>query len=157
LSLGDLVTHFLEALRTAILARSNLVSDLAPDASRDLRSVVAVPANALGAQRFVTLDAFRRAGFAPVAMLNEPSAAGFEYTHRHRDTLTSRRDHVVVYDLGGGTFDASLVRMRGRMHDVLATAGVNQLGGDDFDDLLVDLVLARLGLTRPALAPHAVE
>jgi molecular chaperone DnaK (HSP70) len=119
--------------------------------------VIAVPANAHGGQRFVTLDAFRRAGFAPIAMLNEPSAAGFEYTHRHRDTLTSRRDHVVVYDLGGGTFDASLVRMHGRTHDVLGTAGVNQLGGDDFDDILVDLVLAHLCLPRSALEPRALD
>ena len=47
-------------------------------------------------------------------MLNEPSAAGFEYTHRYRKTLTARREYVVVYDLGGGTFDASLVKMSGR-------------------------------------------
>jgi molecular chaperone DnaK (HSP70) len=90
-------------------------------------------------------------------MLNEPSAAGFEYTHRHRDTLTSRRDHVVVYDLGGGTFDASLVRMRGRSHDVLSTAGVNHLGGDDFDTVLVDLVLARASLTRDAMDARAFD
>jgi molecular chaperone DnaK (HSP70) len=156
LALGDLVTQFLAALKTALLTRSNLPEELIT-ASDPLRSVVAVPANAHAAQRFVTLDAFRRAGFAPLAMLNEPSAAGFEYTHRHRDTLTSRRDHVVVYDLGGGTFDASLVRMRGRAHDVLGTAGVNQLGGDDFDDVLVDLVLARLAIPRASLEPHRLE
>ncbi len=66
-----------------------------------LRAAVAVPANAHSAQRLITLDAFRRAGFDSVAMLNEPSAAGFEYTHRHRDTLSSKRDVVGVYDLGG--------------------------------------------------------
>jgi molecular chaperone DnaK (HSP70) len=64
---------------------------------------------------------------------------------------------VVVYDLGGGTFDASLVRMRGRTHEVMATAGVNQLGGDDFDDVLLDLVLARAQLTRSALDARALE
>jgi molecular chaperone DnaK (HSP70) len=149
---GELVTRFLAATREALVSRSNLESLSEDDA---LRSVVAVPANASGAQRFVTLDAFRRAGFGPVAMLNEPSAAGFEYTHRHRDTLTSRRDHVVVYDLGGGTFDASLVRMRGKSHEVMATAGENQLGGDDFDAVLVDLVLARARLSREGLDAHA--
>jgi len=71
--------------------------------------------------------------------------------------LTAKRDHVVVYDLGGGTFDASLVRMRGNRHEVLATAGVNQLGGDDFDDVLVGLVCAGAKLTREALAPRALE
>jgi molecular chaperone DnaK (HSP70) len=168
IAIDDLVTRFLVATKEAVLTRSNLPTAdakatkgkkaaAAKVGDDELRSVVAVPANASGAQRFVTLDAFRRAGFNPVAMLNEPSAAGFEFTHRHRDTLTSRRDHVVVYDLGGGTFDASLVRMRGRSHEVLATAGVNQLGGDDFDDVLVDLVLARAGLERSAIDRAALE
>ena len=164
IAIDELVTRFLVATKEAVLTRSNLPAAgpkgkkaKATPADDELRSVVAVPANASGAQRFVTLDAFRRAGFNPIAMLNEPSAAGFEFTHRHRDTLTSRRDHVVVYDLGGGTFDASLVRMRGRSHEVLATAGVNQLGGDDFDDVLVDLVLARAGLQRSAIERSALE
>jgi molecular chaperone DnaK (HSP70) len=160
IAIDDLVTRFLAATKEAVLTRSNLPDELREEsaASDDaIRSVVAVPANASGAQRFVTLDAFRRAGLRPIAMLNEPSAAGFEFTHRHRDTLTSRRDHVVVYDLGGGTFDASLVRMRGRSHEVLATAGVNHLGGDDFDDILVDLVLARAGLARAALDRVALD
>jgi len=169
IAIDELVTRFLVATKEAVLTRSNLPvgngaggkakkgSARASASEEDLRSVVAVPANASGAQRFVTLDAFRRAGFNPIAMLNEPSAAGFEFTHRHRDTLTSRRDHVVVYDLGGGTFDASLVRMRGRSHEVLATAGVNQLGGDDFDDVLVGLVLARAGVSRSALDRGALD
>ncbi|HSO38297.1 MAG TPA: Hsp70 family protein [Labilithrix sp.] len=157
MAIDELVTRFLVALKDAILTRSNLAEDLRSEDEEPLRAVVAVPANASGAQRFVTLDAFRRAGFAPLAMLNEPSAAGFEYTHRHRDTLTSRRDHVVVYDLGGGTFDASLVRMRGRAHEVMATAGVNQLGGDDFDEVLLDLVLARAALSRSALDARSLE
>ncbi len=161
LPLGDVVARFLESLRDALARSSNLReargAKKKSEARDAMRAVVAVPANAFGAQRFVTLDAFRRAGFAPAAMLNEPSAAGFEYTHRHRDTLTSKRDHVVVYDLGGGTFDASLVRMQGVKHDVLATAGVNRLGGDDFDAVLVDLVLARAGARRGDLAPHALE
>ena len=161
LAIDELVVRFLVALKDAVLTQSNLLAYTQQQRGKDdvfaMRSVVAVPANASGAQRFVTLDAFRRAGFQPIAMLNEPSAAGFEYTHRHRDTLTSRRDHVVVYDLGGGTFDASLVRMRGRKHEVMATAGVNQLGGDDFDEVLLDLVLARTKLERSRVDPHALE
>lgn len=150
--LDELVTRFLAATRTAILERSNV-----PDvADATMHAVVAVPANASGAQRFVTLESFRRAGFAPIAMLNEPSAAGFEYTHRHRDTLSAKREHVVVFDLGGGTFDASLVRMRGKSHEVLATAGVNHLGGDDFDAVLVDLVLAKAKLARASLDAGAL-
>ena len=86
-----------------------------------------------------------------MALLNEPSAAGFEYTHRYRNTVTSRRDHVVVYDIGGGTFDVSLVRMSGSLHEVVATTGINRLGGDDFDDQLVALALKKLGLAADSL------
>jgi molecular chaperone DnaK (HSP70) len=150
---GELLRRFLSYVKDALVTRSDLRRSLAR--SRELYAAVAVPANAYGAQRFLTLDAFRRAGFQVAAMLNEPSAAGFEYTHRHRDTLSSRRDLVVVYDLGGGTFDASVVRMSGRRHDVLATAGVAQLGGDDFDLVLGRMALARVGLELGELAPRA--
>ncbi len=144
-AVGDLLAGYLAALRAM------LPVDDEPDA------VVAVPANAHGTQRFLTLDAFRRAGFRVRALVNEPSAAGFEYTHRYRDTLTAKREHVVVYDLGGGTFDASLVRMRGRHHEAVATAGLNHLGGDDFDDALADLALAAAGARRAGLAPDALR
>ena len=86
--------------------------------------------------------------------MNEPSAAGFEYTHRHRNTLTSRRDSVVVYDLGGGTFDASLVRMVGAHHAVLGTAGIARLGGDDFDELLAKAALDQVGLEMERIPPQ---
>jgi molecular chaperone DnaK (HSP70) len=155
IAIDELVTRFLIATKEAVLTRSNLPDELRGTGEDALRSVVAVPANASGAQRFVTLDAFRRAGFGVTAILNEPSAAGFEYTHRHRDTLTTRRDHVVVYDLGGGTFDASLVRMRGRHHDAVTTAGIGRLGGDDFDRVLAELVLSNAELALEALPARA--
>ncbi|WP_438011583.1 Hsp70 family protein [Sorangium sp. So ce321] len=136
----DLLTLFLRSLRDAVLNRSNRPRKKDDDGR--LICVVATPANAHGTQRFVTLDAFRRAGFEVIALLNEPSAAGFEYTHRHRSTITSKREHIVVYDLGGGTFDASLVHMTGRSHDAVTTAGLNHLGGDDFDAVLASMALA---------------
>lgn len=133
----DLATGYLVALKRA------LAEQAAPPAPADapLEVAVAVPANAHSTQRFITLEAFRRAGFTVVKMLNEPSAAGLEYAHRYKSTLTSKREHVVVYDLGGGTFDAALVRMSEGHHDVLATSGVSRLGGDDFDEALLDLAL----------------
>ena len=152
-TLGTLLTGFLSYVRETLATRSDVRRSIAR--SRDLWAAVAVPANAYGAQRFLTLDAFRSGGFHVVGMLNEPSAAGFEYTHRHRDTISSRRDCVVVYDLGGGTFDASVVRMVGRRHDVLATAGVAQLGGDDFDTTLAELALRSAGLEPSSLSPIA--
>ncbi len=154
-SVGDLVTGFLTHVHQALLTRSDQRRALARSGA--LRAAVAVPATAHGAHRLVTLDSFRRAGFEPIAMLNEPSAAGFEYTHRHRDTLSSRRDVVVVYDLGGGTFDASLVRMHGVHHEVLDTGGLGQLGGDDFDALLAEVALARVGLSRDRLDERAAS
>ncbi|MBL8921226.1 MAG: Hsp70 family protein [Myxococcaceae bacterium] len=147
---GELVTGFLLALRRALVASSPR-----PDTfSGTLEAVVATPAHALGPQRFLTIDAFRRAGFDLVALLNEPSAAGFEYSHRFRRTLTSQREHVLVYDLGGGTFDASLVKMHGLHHDVVATGGDAQLGGDDFDAVLVRLALEQLKLQPARLSPR---
>jgi molecular chaperone DnaK (HSP70) len=153
--IDDLLAGFLSHVRKALLERSNVRRKLKNDA--DLAAVVGVPANAFAAQRLVTMDAFRRAGFDVTAVLNEPSAAGFEYTHGHRTTLTSSRDLVVVYDLGGGTFDASVVRMSGRQHQVLVSAGVAQLGGDDFDVLLSELGLQAAGLSPTELSPRAAE
>ncbi|MFI5182235.1 MAG: Hsp70 family protein [Thermoanaerobaculia bacterium] len=113
-----------------------------------LEAAISVPATASTAQRFLTLEAFRRAGFDVKSLLNEPSAAGLEYAHRYRSTLTERREHVVVYDLGGGTFDASLVRMSGRSHDVVATRGAKRLGGDDFDEAILAFVVEKAHLEK---------
>lgn len=163
---AELVARFLDALRNALATRSNVARALKK--SSTLEAVVATPANALCTQRLLTLDAFRGAGFEVRAMLNEPSAAGFEYAHRHARTLSSVREHVLVYDLGGGTFDASLVRMTGTHHEVVTTSGIGQLGGDDFDRVLADLVLekaarpdapsfAALAESSPALAARLLD
>lgn len=135
----ELLVGFLSSLRVAILERANLPKSKKKD--KELNAVVATPAHAHGTQRFLTLEAFRRAGFHVIATLNEPSAAGFEYTHAHASTVTTRREHVVVYDLGGGTFDASLVRVTDLKHDAVITAGDAKLGGDDFDEVLLELIV----------------
>ncbi|RKV67618.1 MAG: Hsp70 family protein [Actinomyces sp.] len=140
----DLVTEYL-----AYVGRSVLASR--PGKGEALEAVVGVPAHAHSAQRFLTLEAFRRAGYAVTAMLNEPSAAGFEYTHRHAKTLNSRRTRVLVYDLGGGTFDASLVAVDGKSHEVLASHGNNRLGGDDFDAVLAGCAAQIGGTSREEL------
>jgi molecular chaperone DnaK (HSP70) len=155
IEIADLVARFLSHVRDALRTRSNLRQKKTDDG--ELRVVIGVPANAFAAQRLITLEAFRRAGFVVDAVVNEPSAAGFEYAHRHRNTLTAQRDVVVVYDLGGGTFDASLVRMTGPRHDVLAAAGVGTLGGDDFDAVLADVALETIGVHRTDLPAHAAE
>ncbi len=144
----ELVTSFLEALKADLFQRSNVSKLL----TEPLRAVISVPANAHSTQRFVTLDAFRRAGFDVVAVVNEPSAAGVEYAHRHKNTLNSRREHVLVYDLGGGTFDAALVYIADGHHDIVMTGGVAALGGDDFDAQLCAMALEKAGLTFPESA-----
>lgn len=144
----DLVTGYLRALRSALAQSSNLHSHGELDGETALEVVVAVPAHAHGAQRFITLEAFRRAGFTVLGMMNEPSAAGFEFTHRQGRAVTSKRTRVLVYDLGGGTFDASLVRADGTDHEVLGSIGINRLGGDDFDASLAATALALAG-ARP--------
>ncbi|MEO1233639.1 MAG: Hsp70 family protein, partial [Myxococcota bacterium] len=142
----DVLEGFLRAVAEAVRHASNLPPEDAP-----LEVVMATPAHALGPQRFVTIDAFRRAGFELLGFLDEPSAAGFEYTHRHRRTLTSNRQHVLVYDLGGGTFDAALVHLADLRHEVVTTGGDARVGGDDFDIVLVQRVLDDLGTTEAAL------
>ena len=149
LELIDVVARYLDALRHALLTSSNLPI---AHARGPFEATIATPANSFSTQRLVTLEAFRRAGFKVQSMLNEPSAAGVEYAHRYRNTLNSRREKVLVYDLGGGTFDVSLVDMQGRHHDVVTSRGLNRLGGDDFDDVLAGLALAQAELARTDLS-----
>lgn len=140
-ALDRVLTGFLTALRQAFLESST--NPVVPQQDEALEVFIAVPARASSAQRFLTLDAFRAAGFDVLGLMNEPSAAGVEYAHRYGKSLTSTRQRVLVYDLGGGTFDISLVDMDSAQHTVLDNAGVNDLGGDDFDRVLLDLVLAQ--------------
>jgi molecular chaperone DnaK len=102
-----------------------------------LEAVLGVPANANSNQRFLTVEAFRSAGFDVIGLLNEPSAASIEY--RHKTNVTGA---ILVYDLGGGTFDASLVEAGEKTHQVLETDSIPTLGGDDFDEILADLAVS---------------
>jgi len=130
----ELVTTFLRELRHSLVEHSNL--ELDPD--EPLEALVAVPANSASRQRWSTLEAFRRAGFTPLGLLNEPTAAAVEFAHRHLDLgRKSPKRYVVVYDLGGGTFDCSAVSLEGRRFDLIASEGLARLGGDDFDELIL--------------------
>jgi Ethanolamine utilization protein EutJ (predicted chaperonin) len=131
--LADLLTGFLAQLKSDLLQRSN--GCLTPGDT--IEAAISVPANASSAQRLLTLDAFVAAGFHVVALLNEPSAASLEYAHRYRSTITAKREYVLIYDLGGGTFDASLLKMTGHSNEVVLSEGIQRLGGDDFDEAIV--------------------
>lgn len=149
--LTDLLTRFLAQLKSDLYDRSNAGAA----AGEPIEAAISVPANSSSAQRFITLDAFVNAGFQVTALLNEPSAAGMEYAHRYRSTITAKREYVLVYDLGGGTFDASLLKMAGQVNEVVISEGIQRLGGDDFDDAIARLVLHDAKL--PPLRPDAYE
>ena len=101
-----------------------------------LQAMLGVPANANSNQRFLTSEMFRLAGFDVMGLLNEPSAASIEFGHKNQAA-----GKILVYDLGGGTFDASLVEIGERNHRVIASEGIPTLGGDDFDQALAELAM----------------
>lgn len=104
--------------------------------------VITVPAYFDDAQRQGTKDAARLAGLHVLRLLNEPTAAAIAYG------LDSGQEGVIaVYDLGGGTFDISVLRLSRGVFEVLATGGDSALGGDDFDHLLADYLRERAGLS----------
>src|SRR5215813_9854631 len=96
------------------------------------KAVITVPAYFNDAQRQATREAGELAGLEVVRILNEPTAASLTYDPRQRDL-----QRMLVYDLGGGTFDVSIGEVQDGVVEVLASHGDTQLGGDDFDDLLL--------------------
>jgi len=134
-----------------------ILRELATWASRQLqqpvkKAVVTVPAYFSDAQRQATREAATLAGLEAVRILNEPTAASLAYGEGSR--------HIaMVYDLGGGTFDVSIVALEGDITEVLASHGNNHLGGDDFNDLLAGHLLsafqARHGIDLRSGHPEA--
>ena len=100
-------------------------------------AVITVPAYFNDSQRQATKDAGRIAGLEVKRIINEPTAASLAYGLDKEDTHT-----ILVYDLGGGTFDVSLLEIGDGVFQVLATAGNNRLGGDDFDKRIIDYMVS---------------
>ncbi|MGN1192537.1 MAG: molecular chaperone DnaK [Dorea sp.] len=100
-------------------------------------AVITVPAYFTDAQRQATKDAGRIAGLNVLRIINEPTAAAFAY-----GLVNGMEQKILVYDLGGGTFDVSVIEIGDNLIEVLATAGDNHLGGDDFDARIVDYLVA---------------
>ncbi len=106
-------------------------------------AVITVPAYFDDAQRQSTKDAAELAGIKVLRLLNEPTAAAVAYG------LDSGQEGIIaVYDLGGGTFDISILRLHQGVFEVLATGGDSSLGGDDFDSLLVDYFKSQTGVSE---------
>lgn len=100
-------------------------------------AVITVPAYFTDAQRQATKDAGKIAGLDVKRIINEPTAAALAYG------IDKENDQkIMVYDLGGGTFDVSIIEMGDGVQEVLATAGNNRLGGDDFDQRIIDWMVA---------------
>lgn len=100
-------------------------------------AVITVPAYFTDAQRQATKDAGQIAGLTVKRIINEPTAAALSYGIDKEDD-----QKVMVYDLGGGTFDVSIIEMGDGVTEVLATAGNNRLGGDDFDQRIIDWMVS---------------
>ena len=109
-------------------------------------AVITVPAYFNDAQRQATKDAGKIAGLNVLRIINEPTSAALSYGLNHAEP-----QKVMVYDLGGGTFDVSVIEIADGVIEVLATAGDNHLGGDDFDQRIVEWII------REFKAQHRVD
>ena len=120
-------------------------------------AVITVPAYFNDAQRQATKDAGRIAGLNVLRIINEPTSAALSYGLNHGES-----QKVLVYDLGGGTFDVSVIEIEDGVIEVLATAGDNHLGGDDFDARITDWIVHefrnqyRVDLRKDITAIHRV-
>lgn len=104
------------------------------------QAIIAVPAYFNDAQRQATIDAAAIAGLKVLRLINEPTAAAIAYGHSTGGRWKAKRN-ILVFDLGGGTFDVSILTVQNGILEVVATAGDTHLGGDDFDKRLVDYLV----------------
>lgn len=114
-----------------------LVTDAEKSIGKIGEAVVTIPANFSNEAREATMAAAKAAGLKVKYIINEPTAAALYYAFKSGNDLYG---NYAVYDLGGGTFDVSIIRVDGHEVEVLATNGVARLGGDDFDEALRDIV-----------------
>jgi L1 cell adhesion molecule like protein len=123
------------------------------------KAVVTVPAHFNDQQRQATKDAGRIAGLDVVRIINEPTAAALAYGLHSvsEDGTTQDKSNVVIFDLGGGTFDVSVLSMEGGVFAVKATGGDTHLGGEDFDNAMVDYCLKEIETKHGKNAAKAVK
>ncbi|MDE6473581.1 MAG: molecular chaperone DnaK [Clostridia bacterium] len=124
------------------------------------QAVITVPAYFTDSQRQATKDAGKIAGLEVLRIINEPTAAALAYG---LDKGDSKGQKVLIYDLGGGTFDVSILEIDGGVFEVLATSGDNMLGGDDFDKKIMDYITSDfkakegIDLTKDAATMHRIK
>ncbi len=139
--LGQIGQKSPEEVSAAILAQLKVTAEEALECSVD-RVVITVPAYFGHRQREATRRAAEMAGWQVERILNEPTAAALAYGLNQSDDV----QRVAVYDLGGGTFDLSILELRDGVFEVIATAGDTRLGGDDIDLALSNWLLLEMGL-----------
>lgn len=145
---GLVAINTVQGVKNPVEVSAEILATLANTASETLGGelngvVITVPAYFDDAQRQATKDAAKLAGLNVMRLLNEPTAAALAYG------LDSGQEGVVaVYDLGGGTFDISILRLRRGVFEVLATGGDSALGGDDFDHAIVSYLQQQSGLAE---------
>ncbi|WWO99354.1 MAG: Fe-S protein assembly chaperone HscA [Candidatus Dasytiphilus stammeri] len=131
---------------TPVKVSSDILTELLKIAKKTLdisfsEVVITIPAYFNNVQRQATKDAAELAGLHVLRLLNEPTAAAIAY-----GVQAGVEEIIAVYDLGGGTFDISYLKLNQGVYEVLATGGLSNLGGDDFDQLLVNLFTQKIGL-----------
>ena len=125
---------------------------------RITQAVITVPAYFTDAQRQATKDAGKIAGLEVLRIINEPTAAALAYGMDKENAQT-----ILVFDLGGGTFDVSILEIGDGVFEVKATSGNNRLGGDDFDDKIINWLVAEfkkeqgVDLTNDKMAMHRLK
>ena len=101
-------------------------------------AVIAVPANFNNLQRKATIESAKEAGLKVIKLINEPTAAAIAYG----DTIKSNKERkILIFDLGGGTFDVSIIKIKGNKYNVLASLGEEHLGGEDFNQRIINYVI----------------
>ena len=128
--------YAVQEISAHILAHMKTIAEQATGETVD-GAVITVPAYFNDQQRQATRDAANIAGLNCLRIINEPTAAALAYGYGQ-----GHRQHIAVYDLGGGTFDISILRLDGELFEVVSTAGDTFLGGDDFDITIADHLLA---------------
>jgi molecular chaperone DnaK len=135
-------TYALPEMSAFVLRRAKAIAEKALGETVD-RAVVTVPANFNDLQRASTKVAGKLAGLEVLRILNEPTAAALAYGQ-----TTNKNERLAVYDLGGGTFDITLLDLSGNVFEVLATAGDTALGGDDIDLVIADIMADQIVRTQ---------
>jgi molecular chaperone DnaK len=152
--------HKFTPTELSVFVLKKLVKDAMATVGDIAEAVVTIPANFSNEAREATMAAAHAAGLRTKYIINEPTAAALYYAYRQESPLHGT---YAVYDLGGGTFDVSIIEVNGREVSVKASNGVNKLGGDDFDEALRLLIArkyeAQVGspLSQEAFSRHDAE